>query len=227
MKICEGCGANLQADALTCAFCGRVYEKELRPPKAVCPICRSDQSVAKVASIYWAHSKIKTAKIGDTLENSNLYDALKPPAAPTKPFNLSPLAQTILSIVALIFILILLSSIFLPIILFLGILFDIPTIDWSNPFGRNFNLIIASIFIVLLLVLSSLAFQRYFKFRKANLVDEQAYKKSYSLWQTYQQRWEKLYYCHTDGIVFLPEKNLTISPQYVQSFIKEHQYFGE
>jgi ribosomal protein L40E len=75
MKICEGCGANLQPDALTCGFCGRVYEKQLQPTKVVCPVCHSEQKINKVASIYWAQSKAMTPKLGDPLENSKLVTA--------------------------------------------------------------------------------------------------------------------------------------------------------
>jgi hypothetical protein len=160
-----------------------------------------------------------------------LYVALQPPAAPKKPFNFSPLTQTLISIMVLISVLVIFLMILSPILFirYLAIDFpiDTPSTYQFDSFGPDFSGIIIFICIALFLVVSVFAIREYFKFQKANLTDEQKYKQSYLLWQTYQQRWEKLCYCHTDGIVFLPGKNLSVPPQHLQSFIKEHKYFAE
>ncbi len=196
----------------------------------LCPICNKDDSIQKVSVIVsagkasgtfsgpsggvayidgkWGTVGGYTTLSGSTM--SELAKLLSPPPAPNSPKGYTCLEWIGLLFVAMILIpfvsgvLIIVSEASMTV---LGVFPNDP--DTTDVIGGFIFLIIAFVVIAFLVSLN----------QKRLAASEKRYAIEKHTWNLAMQRWNRLYFCQRDGIVFDPETGETCDPSNIQNFL--------
>ena len=219
--VCPNCGGKLQenpgAETLVCQYCGTEHLVRHNINGALtleayarCPICQRNDRAEKVSAILHnqtartegvvAQQRVVTGPGGrihtqnvnvpvQTTQMSDLARRLSPPVSPPNKTKPKISFTTLLLIGGISFLL-------------FGICALISTLSNSSSTGTvvSCTIIPLALSIVLLVVW-------FLRLRKSNTISKQAQSQpndAYKNWQQAYARWEKLYYCGRDDVIFLP-----------------------
>jgi hypothetical protein len=231
--VCPNCGGKLQvdpgADTLVCQFCGTEHLIRRNVSGAVtleafarCPLCKRNDQVEKISAIlhkqtsqsdgFIPQQKIYTDSQGhtysrtvnvpvQTVQASTLARRLvPPPPPPTKPTS-RPI------VVLLIF------AIILAVVGVCGFIFAVMGYISSTSSYYQSGALSSSVITALVcgftpFLVSVGMFVLWYFLRKKDQerlrLEQSAINDAYQRWQQARARWEKLYYCGRDDIVFIP-----------------------
>lgn len=195
-------------------------------PIIVCPQCNKDDAIQKISAIVDAgksngsYSGSSTSQVSidgksgasygySFLSGSSMTELTKLLIPPT------PYKYEDVSIGSfLLFILIGFFTLSLIIWALLAIFFNLI----QNIYGAIIFVVIelGSLYVVFLLIRSIRSTKELEQENKIKYQDEEA------KWKSALQRWNRLYYCHRNGIVFDPETNETCEPANIKTFIYQH-----
>lgn len=187
----------------------------------ICPVCQKDDAVQRLATLVaasqssgtfsgptggiaysdgkWGSVGGYTALNGST--STNLAKLLAPPSKPSQNAATGSCLTVYGSIV-----------IFAGIGIFMGVLFSGSNQNVSLLQRILLSAFGGGIFVILgLLTIQSGS-------RKTKLATDQ-YSKKYEQWEKSILRWERLYFCHRDGIAFDPETKESFEPAQIQEYI--------
>ncbi|MEI6289764.1 MAG: hypothetical protein WCP19_04965 [Chloroflexota bacterium] len=224
MSVCKGCGGSYDNNFQFCPYCGRetpkaptseIIIKEAVPVNA-CPVCQRNDRAEKVSVIYKGGRRetsmsvpvtnIETDSNGRTysstsyetvggLSQTKLSEELAPPAEPLLKQSMG------------------LFSIF-GLVAVCGILpYFIGTYNFNLP-----ESIYWIIFFVLWFGISILIY-RYMK-KEENKEKLEYNTVLFPAWERAMETWKSLYFCHRDGVVFIPGKNWSVSLERLEDIYK-------
>ena len=230
--VCPSCGGKLQVDPsvdiTTCQYCGTesIIRRDMTgsvtlEAYARCPLCKRNDRSEKVSAILHnqtsqsqgviAQQQVYTDSQGlshtqtvnvpvQTVQTSDLARHLAPPPRPAA----QPKGE-----VKTLLLPALLAAIILAVIGACGFIFSVAGIFNSNSSSSTSSAIGGAVFCGLLpLLVAAVLFVLWFFLRKNNKEKEvqelASINNADQLWQDAMSRWEKLYYCGRDDIIFIP-----------------------
>jgi len=222
MADCRGCGAQLAGKVARCPWCGRVPEEAPAPRKVepavvrvehveavavnACPVCRRHDMAQRLVAIVSGqtqrneevvHVAANPANRGPvqvttvaTTAQSELARMLAPPVMPVQPSGPPPATG---------------RSVLLLLAMLLCVGMGCAALaDSSSLFG----LVVFTVAFVLLLLWNQ-------ERTAVQARRMEAYQDAMARWQGAAVVWERLYYCHRDGMVFDPEDGASLAPSAV------------
>lgn len=223
MPVCPGCGASYEVTYQFCPHCGRAkpapqqvnvtYEE--RVPRNACPECHKNDKVEKVSAIvnrdtvqisgssqststyvdrngYTRHETSDNPFSG--VQQSNLAARLSPPA---KPEAKGACLRYLL---------------YLPVLLLGGACFAMLTVAGPSQSGKTMAGV-GMLVVILLLVWITLSIRNINRKAKEKQAQEMV------RWNKAVARWEQLYYCHRDDVLFVPGQSETIPVQSMLDYL--------
>ena len=223
MPVCPGCGASYEDTYQFCPHCGRAkpapqqvnvtYEERL--PCNACPECHRNDRAEKVSAIvnrdtvqisgssqststyvdrngYTRHETSDNPFSG--VQQSNLAARLSPPA---KPEARGACLRYLL---------------YLPVLLLGGACFAMLTVAGPSQSGKTMAGV-GMLVVILLLVWITLSI------RNVNRKAKEKQAQEMFRWNKAVSRWEQLYYCHRDDVLFVPGQSETIPVQSMLDYL--------
>ena len=151
---------------------------------------------------------------------TDLQKALKPPDTPKEPRGAGRLGCSELSVLALVTITAMLVSycLLLPSLFGVGFRF-FPDLQLESMEGIFFVLTIIALLAIPFVVLFIVWYFLIKRDQKRYAREWTEYTTNHQRWRDAMKRWNRLYYCNRDGIVFDPETNETCDPAQFINFI--------
>jgi len=171
----------------------------------ICPVCRKDDAIQKVSAIFSSGVQATTLELetyaqsakGMTISKQAL--RLAPPAEPKKPGGLHWLLWIVGLILSFLFdwVFALSAMILLPSLAREG---EASPCTACGCIGFPLGLVLP---VVALVLLHSFLLKR----------SKSRYSREFPVWQAMMERWNRLYYCSRDDVVFDPATGESVGPE--------------
>ncbi len=234
--VCPSCGGKLQVDPstdiTTCQYCGteHIIRRNVKGSVTLeafarCPLCQRNDRSEKVSAILKSstgqseavvqqqqayrdnkgQTHIRTVNVPvKSVQTSELARRLTPPSRPTAQSKKG--YSIILLVIAILFI----------IIGIIGFINSIGSKSSSAVVGVLFCGLLPSIMAIGLFFLWR-SLQR--KEKEKSIQQQSDINKGYQKWQQAISRWEKLYYCGRDDIIFIPGEKTSAAVADIHNYI--------
>lgn len=227
MPKCQGCGFEYAENFKFCPQCARpapeperievVVRSEDEHQPNTCPICRRIDQIEKVKVIYQKghlesstdvpvmevdtdnEGRVYSRKHYETIhgvQESSLSTLLKPPEKPAPPAPASKWGLIIWGILILL------------------AFFGPGTGSYSGNMGIWALMLLGALFLYFLIPV-----RNYIKNKKKIEIEASDLGRKIAVWEAAMRNWQNLYFCHRDGVIYLPEDHSHAHPEEMMDYI--------